>query len=356
MSMSNYKGKLHETVEKFPMTDIWMDSCGKEELEYGIERGCTGATSNPIIVAGVVRKELDYWTPYIKKIIAENPTFNEDEVAWELIDEVGRQRAPMLHPIFEKYNGKKGRLSIQVNAKNYRNPEKMIEQALHLNSLSKNMQVKVPASAAGIEVMEELTYRGVSINATVSFTVAQAVAVAEAVERGLARREAEGLPCDQMSPVCTIMAGRVDDWIKDYVNKNNLIVNPECLEWGGVAVVKEAYRIYKEKGYKTRILTAANRNVHHWAEFVGGDLLQTINYGWQKKLENCNVEVIDRMSSPVKAEYLNELKTLPEFIKAFDCNAQKIEDFEKYGAFRHTLNQFITGYADFAALIRSYMI
>lgn len=48
--------------------------------------------------------------------------------------------------------------------------------------------------------MEEATYRGVSINATVSFTVAQAVAVAEAVERGLARRKAEGLPCDEMAP------------------------------------------------------------------------------------------------------------------------------------------------------------
>ena len=44
--------------------------------------------------------------------------------------------------------------------------------------------------------MEEATYRGVSVNATVSFSVAQALAAAEAVERGLRRREAEGLPVD----------------------------------------------------------------------------------------------------------------------------------------------------------------
>ena len=51
------------------------------------------------------------------------------------------------------------------------------------------MMIKIPASAAGIEAIEEATYRGASINATVSFTVAQAVAVAEAVERGLEEKK-----------------------------------------------------------------------------------------------------------------------------------------------------------------------
>ena len=90
----------------------------------------------------------------------------------------------------------------------------MVEQAVKINSLAPNMQVKIPASAAGVEAMEEATYRGISINATVSFTVAQAVAVAEAVERGLKRREAEGLDNSQMAPICTIMIGRTDDWLK----------------------------------------------------------------------------------------------------------------------------------------------
>jgi transaldolase len=43
-----------------------------------------------------------------------------------------------------------------------------------------------------VEAIEESTYHGVNVNATVSFTVPQAVAVAEAVERGLNRRAAEG--------------------------------------------------------------------------------------------------------------------------------------------------------------------
>lgn len=47
-----YLGKLHETVVKFPQTDIWMDSCGAEELDFGMQRGISGATSNPVIIGG----------------------------------------------------------------------------------------------------------------------------------------------------------------------------------------------------------------------------------------------------------------------------------------------------------------
>ena len=111
----------------------------------------------------------------------------------------------------------------------------MVEQAVKINSLAPNMQVKIPASAAGVEAMEEATYRGISINATVSFTVAQAVAVAEAVERGLKRREAEGLDNSQMAPICTIMIGRTDDWLKKNTTKTGQVVLPEVLEWSGVA-------------------------------------------------------------------------------------------------------------------------
>ena len=53
-----FLGKLHETVVKYPMTDIWMDSCGEEELEYGLKRGIVGATSNPSIVGAVLKEEL----------------------------------------------------------------------------------------------------------------------------------------------------------------------------------------------------------------------------------------------------------------------------------------------------------
>lgn len=193
-----YLGKLHQAAVEFPQTDIWMDSCGEEELEYGLKRGIVGATSNPIIVGNVIKNELNIWEKRIKEMVVEMKDASEDDIAWELIYEIGALRSQKLLPVFETNKGKKGRLSLQVNAKYYRNKDKMVEQAVKINSLAPNMQVKIPASAAGVEAMEEATYRGISINATVSFTVAQAVAVAEAVERGLKRREAEGLDNSQI--------------------------------------------------------------------------------------------------------------------------------------------------------------
>jgi len=145
----------------------------------------------------------------------------------------------------------------------------MARQAIGFGKLAPNIMVKMPASAAGIKAFEEATFAGISINATVSFTVAQAVAVAEAVERGLKRREEAGLSNENMTPVCTIMVGRTDDWVKEAVKRDNLCLDPCALEYAGVAVFKNAYKIYQERGYKTRF-------VHYGAfvktmnQFLGG--------------------------------------------------------------------------------------
>lgn len=350
-----FKGKLHETAVRFPQTHIWMDSCGEEALNFGLERGIVGATSNPVIVGSVIKSELPYWEGRIRYYLESMPEATEEDIAWAIIYEAGRERSKKLLPVFEGSKGKKGRLSIQTNARYYRNAEKMISQAEELAALGKNMQVKAPASAAGIKAFEELTYRGININATVSFTVAQAVAVAEAVERGLKRREAEGLPTDDMAPICTIMIGRLDDYLK-IVTKPVALVYPECMEWAGIAAFKEAYRIYKERGYRTRLLSAAYRNRYHWSELVGGDVSMTIPFDWYKKINDCKAPVEDRINVPVEKKYLDELMTIPEFVMAYKEDGMKPEQFEEFGAFRRTIQGFIAGYDDLLKLIRDYMV
>ncbi|MBC7338148.1 MAG: transaldolase, partial [Clostridia bacterium] len=169
---------------------------------------------------------------------------------WKITEEISVAGAKLLLPAFEASGGRNGRLSMQTDPRFYRNTAAIVEQAVHFAGLAPNIIVKIPVTKAGIPAIEEATYRGVSINATVSFTVPQAIAVAEAVERGLRRREAEGKDIASMGPVCTIMVGRLDDWLKVVVDKENLIVDPECLEWAGVAAMKRAYRIYRERGYR----------------------------------------------------------------------------------------------------------
>ncbi len=354
--MSTYKSPLHEMSETTP-TDYWNDSCAIDELSYGVEHGAVGATTNPVIVVDVLKKAYQDWDGRIKAIIREHPTATEDDVAWRLIDEMATKAAKLLMPAFEATKGKKGRLSMQTSAKFYRNAQAMVEQALHFTTVIPNLNVKMPVTAAGVEGIEEATYRGISVNATVSFTVSQALAVGEAVERGLKRREAEGHDVSTMAPVSTLMVGRTDDWLKVVANKHDIIVDPGYLDWAGVAVMKHAYRLYQERGYRARLLAAAYRNHYHWSEFIGGDVITTIPYQWAKRFNGCDVTVVDRMDVPVDAKIVDTLRDkFEDFRKAYDEDGMTVAEFDEYGATKRTLRQFIGGYAELCQMMRDVML
>lgn len=350
--MSTYKSPLHETVAT-TVTDFWNDSCAIKELTYAIEHGAVGATSNPTIVLSVVRQEMHLWRERIFEVIAENPTWSEVEVTWKIAEEVAVKGAELLLPVFERENGKKGRLSIQTNPANYGNATAVVKQARYFNGLAPNMQIKIAATSAGIQAIEEATYHGISINATVSFTVPQAIAVAEAVERGLDRRAAEGLDISKMSPACTIMVGRSDDWMQVVTNRDNITINPAHVHWAGVAIFKKAYQLFQERGYRARLLAAAYRNHLHWSEFIGGDVILTIPYNWQKRFNASDVEVKERMDNPVDPAIIRDLYDhIPDFRMAYDEDGMSVKEFDTYGATVRTLRGFIKSYHDLQAMIR----
>lgn len=349
-------GKLLEVTQTFNETEFWNDSCSYDELKEAIKNGASGATTNPVIVLNVLKKDLPKWDETIKELVAENPTATEDEIAWTVIKLLGKDAGSLLYPQFKESNGQRGRISFQTNAKFYKNKEKMVAHALELSKVIENSQIKIPASKAGIEAFEELTYLGVSINATVSFTCPQAIAVAEAVERGLNRRVKEGLPIDHMHPVCTIMVGRLDDYLKAYVQDNNIDINPEFLDLAGVLTCKNAYKLYKKRGYRTKLLVAAFRNNYHFTEFIGGDIVLTITTKYQNIFNELDIEVANYMDKDLSPEILEELLRLEEFRKAYYEDGLKPEEFEHYGAFLRTMNQFLNGYDDLVKIIRSYIV
>lgn len=354
--MSGEKSPVHKSVSICDM-EVWNDSCSVEELRYALEHGGSGATTNPVIVRNVLKKEFGFWEKRIKSLIQTMPEDTEVDIAWKLIEEMAVTGSKELLPLFQSCEGKKGRISIQTNAQYYRNAEAMIKQALYFDTLAPNMQIKMPATAAGIKAFEEVTYRGVNINATVCFTVPQALAVAGAVEKGLKRREKEGLDTSGMTPVCTIMVGRLDDWLKVQAGKNNIIVNPEYLEMAGVAAFKKAYGIYKKNGYRTRLLVAAYRNHYHWSKLIGDDIVQTIPCGWQKRFNASDVPVKVSIHDTVDRGMIRSLKKhFPDFVKAYEEKGMEPEEFDSYGATVRTLRGFIEGYQDLVGIIRDLMI
>jgi len=356
MTTTAYKSPLYEMTQATP-TCLWNDSASIQELTYSIEHGAVGATCNPVIVLGVLKKEMNFWKDRIREIIDERLTATEDEIAWQLVCEISVNSAALLKPIYDAHKGKNGRLSIQTDPRLFRDPQAIVAQAQEFNRLAPNMIVKIPVTCAGIPGIEEATYLGISINATVCFTLPQSVAVAEAVERGLRRREREGKDIATMGPVCTIMVGRLDDWLKVVMEKENIAIDPGYLEWAGVAVFKRTYQLFRERGYRIRLLSAAFRNHMHWSEFIGGDVVISPPYSWQVRFNASDIEVRPRIDNPVDPKIVAELlKKFVDFRRAYAEDGISVEDFDSFGPSRRTLRQFIAACHDLDGVVRDVLL
>lgn len=352
----SFKSPLHEMTQTTP-TCLWNDSASIQELTYSIEHGAVGATCNPVIVVGVLKKEMSQWKDRIQALIHEMPKGTEDEIAWQVVREVSAKSAALLKPIFDSQKGRNGRLSIQTDPRLFRNTEGIVCQAEEFSKLAPNMIVKIPVTHAGIPAIEEATYLGISINATVCFTLPQCVAVAEAVERGLKRREKEGKEIASMGPVCTIMVGRLDDWLKVVAEKENISVDPGYLEWAGVAVFKKTYEIFKKRGYRIRLLSAAFRNHMHWSEFIGGDVVISPPYAWQVRFNASDIEVRSRIDQPVESRIVEQLnRKFKDFRRATEEDGLRIDEFDAFPATRRTLRQFMAACNDLDGIVRDILI
>lgn len=337
-------------------TDIWNDSCAVDELEYAVGYGAVGATANPTIVVDVWHKEPERWKERVAAIAAEQPRWSEREVAWQVVAEMSTRAAPLLLPAFEASGGRAGRLSVQTDPTLYRDADAMVAQATGFAALAPNIIVKFPATAGGVSAMEEATAQGISINATVCFSVAQAIAAGEAVERGLARRRSAGEPTDEMGPVITVMMGRIEDWLRVVVDRDRLSPDPTVLPWSGVAVFKAAVAAFAERGLHARLLGAAIRHRLHWTELVGGDVVITMPSAWQRRFNASGIHATPRIDEPVDAAVIEELRRLPDFVAAVEPDGLGIDEFDAWPPTVRTLRAFIASYHEMLALVRDAML
>jgi transaldolase len=345
---------LARTVAETP-TDIWNDSCAVDELEYAVAFGAVGATANPTIVVDNWKKDPGHWAGRVRSLAAEQPAWEERALAWAIVEEMSVRAAPLLLPAFEASGGRAGRLSVQTDPTLFRNANAMVEQAAGFDRLAPNIVVKFPATSAGVAAMEEASYRGISVNATVSFSVPQAIAAAEAVQRGIERREADGKPTDKMGPVITIMMGRIEDWLRVLVDRDGLVVHPSALPWSGVAVFKRAYAEWQQRGFRARLLGAAIRHHLHWTELIDGDVIITMPSSWQKRFNASSVEVRPRIDDPVP--YVDELRSaFPDFVRAYEPDGLALADFDGWGPTVRTLRAFIGSYHELLHLVTDALL
>lgn len=325
--------------------DLWNDSCDLDELSEAVERGAVGATSNPVIVSTVVKADPGTWNPRLQRLDRDHPGLSDEALAWKWVEAIAVMASRLLLPVFEHTQGAKGSLSVQVDPERARDPGKMIEQGRHLASLAPNLAVKIPLTRAGLIAIEELSAEGIRTNATVSFSVSQAIAAAEAMERGMQRCSGPAV-----TPYVTIMVGRVADHLKRLQDAEMILADPGVADWAGVAIFKEAHRLFHARGLRPTLLAAAYRHRRQWSELIGEGVIQSMPYKWWRAFDASDLPVGRTLEEPVPAPILEQLvRYFPDFVRAYDERGMQPEEFEHYGASVATLRQFQAGYRELVA-------
>jgi transaldolase len=160
-----------------------------------------------------------------------------------------------------------------------------------------------------------------------------------------------------VTPVCTIMIGRLDDWMRILVERDEIAVHPDALNWAGIAAFKRAYGLFRARGHRTRLLAAAYRHRLHWTELVGGDVILTIPHAWQARFNASGITPEARIDEPVDPAVVAELlERIPDFRRAYEPDGLTIDEFDGYGATVRTLRGFIKSYHDLIGAVRDIVL
>jgi transaldolase len=318
-------------------TSWWHDSADPAELQLGLDRGAVGVTTNPFLSSVSLTKNRALWAADVDSVLAK--ALGPEQKAEELMKYVVTHAAALFRPIYVKSVGHAGYVCAQINPSRAGEREAMMAMARRFNSWAPNIAVKLPAVSAGLDVLEDCIAEGITATATVSFTVPQVLAIAEKCRAGSQRAEHRGIKPGKCFSV--IMIGRLDDYVREVALDNKNPVSESDIRQSGLAVTKRAYKIYKERKYEAVLLVAALRGSYHLTELAGAELLMSIAPAAQEWFINSDHPREERIEKEIDSQTIQRLLTLPEFVKAFEPDGMKPEDFISYGATQRTLCQFV---------------
>ncbi len=193
---------------------IWLDYIDRPLLETGklakmIDDGLRGMTSNPSIFNNAIGSSADYDEKIRELKAAGKTTF---EIYDELTVKDIQDAADHFKGVYEATEGLDGYVSLEIDPQIANQAQEQIQEGLRLYKKvdRPNVMIKVPSTEAGIPVIEELIANGVSVNATLIFSVAQYEQVAKAYYKGLNRRAANGQDLSSIRSVASVFVSRVD--------------------------------------------------------------------------------------------------------------------------------------------------
>ncbi|AKU24300.1 transaldolase [Massilia sp. MB5] len=227
------------------------------------------ATTNPSLILKAVQK--DEYKPLLQKAVRDNPNASTGDIIDRLLIAFGKEILEVIP----------GRVSTEIDARLSFDVEGNIAKGRELIALyeqagipRERVLIKIAATWEGIRAAEVLEKEGIRCNMTLLFSLAQAIACAEA-------------GAQLISP----FVGRIYDWYK-----KSTAIDYQGAEDPGVQSVKRIYNYYRKFGYKTEVMGASFRNTSQILELAGCDLL-TISPDLLQKLADENAPVERKLSA-----------------------------------------------------------
>jgi transaldolase len=221
-------------------TKLWLDSVDPDLVKSNRALGATGATSNPIIVADLVK------TGRFDKDLGRlmNEGLADEDIAWRLTDMLVRQAQEVFLPAWQETRGDNGYVSFELDplledpARNIPVAERTrqyIELGKKWSAGHKNRMIKVPNTDGGAAAIEELVAAGVTVNVTLTFSPRQYIRARDAAWRGAQRRKS----LDAFKSVYSIFVSRVDVYTEHHVPQ----LSPQAQGMVGIVNAKNIWRM-----------------------------------------------------------------------------------------------------------------
>ena len=326
------------------------DSAIDSQVDAAVAQGAIGVTTNPPLSYEALTTETNL---YGDKLAGIDRNLPDDEFAFRAMSLAADHFSKKFMELHNERGGFYGSVRAQVAPNLRADPKGMLEYGKRISGIGKNVMVKIPGSTAGILVLEELAALGIPTNPTVIVTVSQAIAAAEAFERGSEGAKKAGIMPAWSS--CAIVMGRTQDYLASLNRERNLGIAAGDLEWAVLAIVKRSYAIFRERGYRSLIMPAAFRAPIQVEQLTGGEFCETIHPKIQADLAQADKDGIVKreicINRDVDEDAVNRVSAkLPEFVQAYDPDGLSAEQFDSYGAVTMTLDNFDAGWKNLVRL------